>query len=36
MFLEYGTRLSFEIASCVGRLFRVRDQFFKDAKLGLY
>lgn len=36
MFLEYGTRLSFEIASCVGRLFRVRDQFFKGAKLGLY
>ncbi len=36
IFLEYGTRLSFEIASCVGRLFRVRDQFFKGAKLGLY
>ena len=36
IFLEYGTRLSFEIASCVGRLFGVRDQFFKGAKLGLY
>lgn len=36
IFLGYGTRLSFEIASCVGRLFRVRDQFFKGAKLGLY
>lgn len=36
IFLEYGTRLSFEIASCIGRLFRVRDQFFKGAKLGLY
>lgn len=32
IFLGYGTRLSFEIASCVGRLLRVRDQFFKGAK----